>query len=486
MIWNGPYDLRLELGNDVSSAQLLHYLVRFAASEDEQSHLGLPLQEIAHKPSPRLVHVIWKQEKINRAERNRSAALILNRGDSRYHRWNHSVCDELLRLSGISSNLQPTSLGKPKNYAQSYIVHVFNLEAIGIQAIRSSHATQKMSEFLEIDRSKSYIQSIERTAVRAIYTLGLDFGEVVLTADEGRHFIVESVKSTPELHLATARLYAQAILKFGKLYSSESPRDSSIMLGMDPEFLLVNPFTGKIASASRYLEAHGEAGYDAITRNGKRIFPIAELRPDPSAEPRQLMTHLLHALHRASDLIPDSSLIWQAGGMPKIGFPLGGHIHFSGMANTSELLRVLDNYLTLPVAVLEGRESGLRRPQYGFLGDFRTQPYGGFEYRTLPSFLVSPVVAKGVVSAAKLIAVNYERLTLRPLDDLKILRAFYNGERETLRYAALKVIDDLTSLDDYYKYEEYLLPFLKAVQAGKQWDEKRDIRPLWKIYSSKC
>ncbi|MNC37864.1 hypothetical protein D3C75_864470 [compost metagenome] len=167
--------------------------------------------------------------------------------------------------------------------------------------------------------------------------------------------------------------------------------------------------------------------------------------------------------------------------MPQRGFPLGGHVHFSGVPLTAELLRVLDNYLALPVAAIEDSSSFRRRPLYGNLGDFREQSYGGFEYRTLPSFLVSPLVTKGVIALARLIAENVEVLTLRPLQQDEIYQAFYTGNQKILRNALPRLINDITSTTTYHRYENYISPFLEAVISGRTWDESSDIRRLWKL-----
>lgn len=110
--------------------------------------------------------------------------------------------------------------------------------------------------------------------------------------------------------------------------------------------------------------------------------------------------------------------------MPQPGFPLGGHLHFSGVSLNGALLRALDNYLALPLALLEDKRATRRRPHYGNLGDFRRQSYGGFEYRTLPSFLISPQLAKGVIGMAFLIASQYPRLQRRPLVRRRLTEPF--------------------------------------------------------------
>lgn len=145
------------------------------------------------------------------------------------------------------------------------------------------------------------------------------------------------------------------------------------------------------------------------------------------------------------------------------------------------LLRALDNYLALPLAVPQDPRGKGRRPRYGALGDFRLKSYGGFEYRTLPSFLVSPVVAKGVVSLAGLIACGYSELMRRPLSEANIHSAFYEGRREIMMEHIPSLMDDLMRAPEYVRYERYAAPLMRQFKRGHTWDESRDIRKLWNI-----
>lgn len=126
------------------------------------------------------------------------------------------------------------------------------------------------------------------------------------------------------------------------------------------------------------------------------------------------------------------------------------------------------------------RGSG-RRPRYGTLGDFRLKSYGGFEYRTLPSFLVSPVVAKGVVALAGLIACHYDLLKQRPLAEENFHSAFYEGQRDVMMTCIPSLMDDLKQLPGYARYERYAAPLMRQFKRGHTWDESRDIRKLWNI-----
>lgn len=254
------------------------------------------------------------------------------------------------------------------------------------------------------------------------------------------------------------------------------------MLGADPEFLLLSP-QGKVVPASRFLQREGAVGCDAIVLGGHRvILPLAELRPRPSHNPRELAGNLHRTMRLAARRINDESLSWLSGGMPLKGFPLGGHIHFSRCWLNSHLLRALDNYLALPLLLIEGETARSRRPRYGFLGDYRRQPHGGFEYRTLPSWLVSPAVARGVLSLAALIAGSYRKLPGNPLQHPDIQAYFYTGKKELLLGTVHKLWNDLESLEEAYAvYAADLKPLKEMIFAMKSWDEMQDFRKAWKI-----
>ncbi|WP_171715977.1 putative amidoligase domain-containing protein [Paenibacillus phytohabitans] len=322
--------------------------------------------------------------------------------------------------------------------------------------------------------------AVRVTAVRALYSLGLDSGEVELRAMGGRRYVVTGItplmpvpgKPLPEPYRAASRELARSL-------ALEQPDRAGLLMGMDPEFLLLRESTGRVVPASRYLPMDGVAGCDAGPPGTRGVFPVAELRPAPRGEPRALLAQLMSAAREADRLIADRSLRWRAGGMPLRGWALGGHLHFSGVTLCAPLLRALDNYLALPMLLLEDIRAAARRPRYGVLGDFRRQPHGGFEYRTLPSFLVSPVIAKGAVCLAHLIVSHYEELPLRPLDREKLHAAFYSGDKQPLREAWPPLEAQLRALGGYAAAASYIDPLLRSLAAQQTWDESRDIRGLW-------
>ncbi|MDH6371824.1 hypothetical protein M2444_003623 [Paenibacillus sp. PastF-3] len=389
------------------------------------------------------------------------------------------------QITGERNRLEVTydSLSSHKAHKQCYNILVYNLSVLQITPLGAGPGMRAASDVLAgavPGEWRGVMKLLQRIAVRTLYSLGLDSGEVVLRAMGNRRYVVEGV--TPLLQGSGKSLpepYRSAALALERSLALEQPGRSGMLMGMDPEFIILRESTGRVVPASRYLPTDGVAGCDAGPPGTRGAFPVAELRPQPRGEPRALLAQLMSAAATADRLIADRSLRWRAGGMPLTGWALGGHLHFSGVTLTAPLLRALDNYLALPMLLLEDVRAGARRPRYGVLGDFRIQPHGGFEYRTLPSFLVSPVIAKGAVYLAHLIVSHYEDLTLRPLDREELHIAYYGGDKSPLRDAVPPLLAQLRSLGGYEKAAQYIEPLFQYIAAERTWDESRDIRELW-------
>lgn len=404
----------------------------------------------------------------------------INDGLERYLKLTPTECEQRLTTAGLLASLSPSRQARHRVYKRRFKVSVFHLRAL--RAIPLGQSGIISSPGVEPELGTPLWRRLGKAAIRALYALGLDMGEVIIAAGEEGMYTIEGVSPTPDFSdRATAELYARAMAEQLDELAQFPGERSEVVIGMDPEFLLFNRHTGKVVPASRFLSHHGEAGCDVLRYQGRRLMPLAELRPAPGRNPDEIVRHLLHAFRTADSHIHDRELLWQAGGMPQRGFPLGGHLHFSGVPLTSELLRILDNYLALPVFMLEDSSSFRRRPRYGFLGDFRLKSYGGFEYRTLPSFLISPLVTKGVVALAMLIAEEPACFKRRPLQQEEIYHAFYKGQPELIRPSLPPLLSDIRQAKAYGCYEKYLAPFLTAIESGNTWDESADIRRPWKI-----
>jgi len=384
---------------------------------------------------------------------------------------------------------QGISIAEPKQkFQRSYLAYVFNLTCIGLYSEQKndvwiSKATNKKEKLHEIPLNKNTLElrKVKKLAVRTIHALGLDFGMVFIGVKEKKQYVIKPVPY-PTLSKQMSHRFGEAILKLQKNLAKEIKAEQ-IILGADPEFVLKHK-NGKFIMASSYFSKSGEVGCDQIwlsTDETKKRLPLAEIRPDPSSDPKRLVYHIYRSLFLASEKINNPDVEFLAGSTPLKQYPIGGHIHFSKIDLNSFFLRALDNYLALPILLIEDPKGLRRRPRYGFLGDFREQFHGGFEYRTLPSWLISPCIAKGVLSLAKLIAAHYPDLRSTPLSDPAILEAFYRGEQEQLIEVVMRLWSELEEMPLYKEYQSELDQLKESIFIRECWDEKMDIRPKWRI-----
>jgi hypothetical protein len=324
------------------------------------------------------------------------------------------------------------------------------------------------------------LRRVARVAVRVLYTLRLDVGaaEVALAGD-GRCAVrgVRPLLSDGARQSAALRRFAATLGAAGAL-----DEDRRILLGADPEFALLMP-SGKVAPASRFFGAGagGAAGADAVLLGRRLLYPVAELRPAPAESPAALAGNIRRLMLAAAAKVRDPGLRWVAGAMPVPGLALGGHIHISGAPLTGRLLRLLDSCAAYPLAMVEDPAGRGRRPRYGSLGDFRLQPHGGFEYRTLPSWLVSPAAAKAAFALALLCASEALTLPRVPAAEERFRAAYYAGDRIELSACLDDIADVVTRSASYEELAPCIEPLFQAARAGKTWDEKSDFRLKWKI-----
>lgn len=324
-------------------------------------------------------------------------------------------------------------------------------------------------------------RKVARTAVRALYALGIDAGEAHVALGGGGGAAVRG--AWPGLGNDPGGARAEAA--FAAWIAAEAavpPAERRIRIGADPEFALLTP-EGKIAPASRFFGSGkgGAAGADAMLVGRRLLYPVAELRPAPAEEPAALAASVRRLLARAAARVRDPRLRWAAGAMPVPGLALGGHIHISGAPLTARLLRLLDSCAAYPLALVEDPAGRGRRPRYGALGDFRLQPHGGFEYRTLPSWLVSPAAAKAAFALALLCAREALRMPRVPASGERFAAAYYAGDRTELAGCLDDVASAVSATESYEPLARYIEPLFDAAARGATWDESADIRCKWRI-----
>lgn len=370
---------------------------------------------------------------------------------------------------------------------RQYIIYVCQTKVLFMYRSKSEGQwLQKRSGNISYQRvlvkrnNSKEVQNVKNMAIRAVYALGLDYAVVICGIASGENIVIRKVNPSPKLSTSMLTVFEKEFEQY-RASSQTIISADQLLIGADPEFVMRSQ-TGNIMLASKYFPLRGKVGCDAIWLGQNRSHkPLVEVRPKPSKDPQVLVERIYHCLQYAARKVAHVPCSWLAGGMPFAGFPIGGHIHFSGIEPNFGMLRALDNYLTLPLMMAEDEKGISRRPKYGYLGDYRIKSHGGFEYRTPPSWLVSPTLTKGVLTAAKLIILNYQKLTLNPLSNPDLQVAYYKGDKDSFTFWTSLLFQELKDLDDYPLYEKYLSPYFEFLQSGKKWDETRDFRRAWRL-----
>ncbi len=374
------------------------------------------------------------------------------------------------------NRLETTTSGD--DLLREYKLMILNLSPLKVWRRDKSSGPDGSSKWVVIkaDGEDKEIKRITTAARIAVQALGLDFALAHLGFTKLRKPVIFSIDPSPVLTPKTLK----SLVKF-LVNSPYSQEKKEVKLGADPEFILINRDTGKMIPASRFLPRYGDVGCDSIRIPNRQQRPIGELRPEPSVSPLILAENIRKTLLQAVKLLPYSNIQWVAGSQPTSNYPIGGHIHFSNIAHSSKLLRALDNYLAIPVFLMENSSTSTkRRTKYGLLSDFRIKEYG-FEYRTTSSWLVTPEISKGVLCLAKLIASNYTILDKNYFTRIDVQRAFYHGDKSHLRNIYHEIWETITALPGAKEYTSYLEAIHDLCQNSRDWDESRDIRETWGI-----
>jgi hypothetical protein len=391
----------------------------------------------------------------------------------------------LLRLSGIPVVSQAEKASGQRIYrVQMFHQHPLSIVKEPLQSPWLLHPLpmEQTADPVAPESDDPEVRLITYLAMRSLYAVGLEIGQVTVVAySPNRAKVADIHPEWNEQDIDSSRL--------SDLFQMvEQDQSSEVMLGADPEFALRGS-DGSMVLASDFLGKHGTVGCDS-TRYREELalnqWPLVELRPNPTQDPEELFYFLYQALQLARRKIGDETVEWLAGGMPFDGYPIGGHIHFSKIVPSFSLLRKLDAYLSLPLVLLEDEGCRKRRPRYGFLGDFREKSYGGFEYRTLPSWLVTPTIARGVLHLAKLVASHHRQLSARPFLQVPMLRAYYFGDKERVTQMVRAMWEELCALPAYQTAGPQLDAFFTCVFSGEIWPADQDIRKAWKLMENRA
>ncbi len=371
-----------------------------------------------------------------------------------------------------------------------YRVPVFNLKALACfrtdakTVWLSKRINQVLDTFSEVpmeyDEESSKVCLL---AVRSIHALGLEFGLVSIGVTAHQRLLVLDVASAPVCKGRVLQLYAAAANAYLDTEERIAKGDrESVMLGTDLEFMLKSR-QGKMVLASRYFPTRGSVGCDDRTFAGDRARrPLAELRPKPARTPEKLCANIEVTLREAGLMARRMYPKWVAGSAPFERFPIGGHIHFSGVPFTGRIVSLLDVYVGLPLMLVEDPLTAVRRrPKYGFLGDVRHKSHGGFEYRTPASFVLDPMIALGGLALAYIVAQHHETLPYLALHRADRVRAFYNNDRDYLLPLSEEVYARIQGTRAYGDYKAAIDLLFAMIRSDEVWDETVDLRTAWQI-----
>lgn len=181
--------------------------------------------------------------------------------------------------------------------------------------------------------------------------------------------------------------------------------------------------------------------------------------------------------------------------------PLGGHIHFAtNNVSPAKAAPILDLLLTVPTILVSNIESTKKRINeksernygpYGFLSNVRGKNWG-FEYRTLPSWMVSLGFAKSVLSLAYTIVYEMEnnhRRVFPKFTDLgqEAINEYNKMNREYFLPLIPEIFHEIKTMEmfkTYYNEIGSLFGLINAFNCNrpvKDWIENKCMINRWGI-----
>jgi len=278
--------------------------------------------------------------------------------------------------------------------------------------------------------------------------------------------------------------------------------DEPLMMGCDPEFLLLDK-DDRVVGASSILDHISQLGSDGT---------LAELRPEPSENVKVLVGNLKNLLKNSPNVPKILHLNWKGGACIQ-DHELGGHVHIGTPSNIHDsfkylnlLTAVLDDYLTAPFTTVDAPDAIKRRQgHYGWYLGYRTD-HGRLEWRTPSGFwLVHPTISRAFLGTTKAVAETFwgraGESKLSGMDDRTIKE---RGEENTLiktfdpfpcsetqrdifqnkisKDKLKKSVERFKSLEYYSKYKHEITSFVDIVTMKKDVEKLGiDIKQNWRI-----
>lgn len=254
---------------------------------------------------------------------------------------------------------------------------------------------------------------------------------------------------------------------------------NKLFIGSDPEMVWIDRNTGVPANISEVSSAatisvggaDGLIGADGASGSSR----TSELRPPATDNPishfeniKELIELAYHSYYKITNgryiIVSSTSTI-----------PTGGHIHFghptlkNNLELQSKCASNLDYWVAPLVLPFFNKRSILTRYNHGYgtIHDYRSQPWG-FEYRTLPSWLVDPVITKGILCLSYIVvqATIDDKIIRRVRGrDTRWIEKYFNTESfDELIEMRTKTIPILISQSRGSGYYKPIMDMLKKLQ----------------------
>ena len=300
-----------------------------------------------------------------------------------------------------------------------------------------------------------------KTATRALYVVGLSQGVVKIGVLSNESHMVLDINASSDMK-------QEPITK----------TDTPFTIGADIEFML--SCDNELLPASTFFPIQGTVGCDErqIEKDSGQ-YALAEMRPVEAETPHDLFNNLKNLVQQASELVPYENVEFRAGSMPFWGYQCGGHLHF-GVPCSVSLLKALDQYLAIPIAMIENPRTAKRRRKtnHGGLGRYRVKPYG-MEYLSLSSWIIDPEISLSILCLAKLVAHHHHELKGEFIFSPIIQRAYYQGNYPVLKQLWKHIKKTIQDTSSFATYETELMVLFDAIERGCPVEEECDFRVNW-------
>ncbi|WP_245975357.1 putative amidoligase domain-containing protein [Oceanobacillus chungangensis] len=300
-------------------------------------------------------------------------------------------------------------------------------------------------------------------AIRALYVTGYTKGYVKLGILANERAIVVDINP----------------VSMENVDDTEEPK-IPFTIGADIEFML--SCDQELLPASTFFPIEGDIGCDdrQIEKDSGE-YALVEIRPEKADSPDELHHHIKQLIEKASTMVPYQNIEFRSGSMPFNGYQCGGHLHF-GLAPSLSLLRALDHYLAIPIAMIEEPRTAKkrRRTTHGGIGRFRVKSYG-FEYISLSSMILESKLTKSILCLAYLVARHHHELQADFLFHPNIQRAYYHANIPVLKKLWQEIKSKLLATSSYLKFKEEIDYLIEMIEHGREIEESSDIRKNWDI-----